>query len=64
MDIARGLGVSQSKLSRQRSNLINYGIIASPERGKVMFCIPYLSDYVKKDEFVSDAVSVARARRV
>ncbi len=63
-DIARGLGVTQSKLSRQRSKLINYGIIASPERGKVMFCIPYLSDYVKKDEFVSDAVSVARERRV
>lgn len=64
LDIARGLGVTQSKLSKTRAYLINHGIIASPERGKVMFCIPYLSDYVKKEEPLSNAITVARQRRV
>ena len=63
-DIARELGVVQSKLSKTRAYLINHGIIASPERGKVMFCVPYLSDYVKKEEPLSDAITVARQRRV
>ena len=63
-DIARRIGVAQNKLSRSRSYLINHGIIASPEHGKVMFCIPYLADYVKKEACVSDAITVARQRRV
>lgn len=63
-DIARKIGVAQNKLSRPRSYLINHGIIASPEHGKVMFCIPYLADYVKKEACVSDAITVARQRRV
>lgn len=63
-DISRRLGVAQNKTSRTRSYLINHGIIASPERGKVMFCVPYLADYVKKDNYVSDAVTIARQRRV
>ena len=63
-DIARGLGTSSSKLSRPRAYLIDHGIIASPERGKLMFCIPYLADYVKKDEQISDVIAVARQRRV
>jgi hypothetical protein len=63
-DIARGMGVSQNKLSRSRAYLINQGIIAAPERGKVMFCIPYLADYVKKEERVPDAIEVARQRNV
>ncbi len=63
-DIAGKLGVATSKLSRSRAYLIDHGIIASPERGKVMFCIPYLADYVKKDEHISDVITVARQRRV
>ncbi len=63
-DIARRSGVSQNKLSRPRAYLIDHGIIAAPEHGKVMFCIPYLADYVKKEEFISDAITVARQRRV
>ncbi len=63
-EIARKLGVTQNKVSKPRANLINHGIIASPEHGKVMFCIPYLADYVKKDEYISDAITVARQRRV
>jgi len=62
--ISEQSGLPLSKLSRPRAYLINHGIIASPERGKVMFCIPYLADYVKKEEQVSDVVTVARQRRV
>ena len=63
-DIARGFKKSQNGLSKARAYLIDHGIIASPERGKVMFCIPYLADYVKKEEKISDVIAVARQRRV
>ena len=63
-DIASGMGIPQNKLSRVRGTLIDHGIIAAPERGKVMFCIPYLADYVKKEEQTADVVEVARKRRV
>ena len=63
-DISRSLGVPQNKLSRSRAYLIDNGIIATPERGKLMFCIPYLADYVKKEEKISDTIAVARQRRV
>ena len=63
-EIADRLGVSQNKTSRTRTYLINHGIIASPERGKVMFCVPYLADYVKREEHISDVITVARQRRV
>ncbi len=63
-DISRALGVSQNKLSRSRAYLIDHGIIASPEHGKVVFCIPYLADYVKKDKGVANTVEVVRQRMV
>lgn len=63
-DIAQKAGVSQNKLSKVRAHLIDQGIIAAPEHGKVMFCIPYLADYVKKDKFMDTAVAIARERRV
>lgn len=63
-DISRSLGVAQNKLSRTRSYLIDHGIIASPEHGKVVFCIPYLSDYVKKDKGIANTIEVVRQRRV
>ena len=63
-DIARSMGQAQNKLSKTRAYLIDHGIIASPERGKVMFCIPYLSDYVRKEESLSNVITVARQRRV
>lgn len=63
-EIARGLNTSLSKLSRTRAYLIDNGIIASPEHGKVMFCIPYLADYVKTETKLTDVVEVARSRRV
>ena len=63
-DIAHDMDAEQNKLSRTRASLIDNGIIAAPERGKVMFCIPYLADYVKKEEQTSDIISIARQRRV
>ena len=63
-EIARKSGATQSKLSRPRAHLIDHGIIAAPEQGKVMFCIPYLADYVKKADNISDVIAVARQRRV
>lgn len=63
-EIARGLGVSANIISKSRARLIDHGIIAAPERGKVMFCIPYLADYVKKEGYITDAIAIARMRRV
>ena len=63
-DIARKMGVKQNNLSRARAYLIDHGIIAAPEHGKVMFCIPYLADFVKKDTQVAGAVEIARQRKV
>ncbi len=63
-DIANGLGVSPNRLGRVRSYLLDHGIIAAPEHGKVMFCIPYLADYVKKDRSVAGPIEVAMKRRV
>lgn len=63
-DVAKALGVSSNKLSQVRAHLIDQGIIASPERGTLMFCIPYLADYVKKEKQTDHVIDVARARRV
>lgn len=63
-EIAKKAGSTLSKMSKNRSHLIGHGIIAAPEHGKVMFCIPYLADYVKKDSGVSGIIEVARRRGV
>lgn len=63
-NIAAMLNKSQKSLSRTRADLIKNGIIAAPEQGKVMFCIPYLSAYVLKEETSSNVVDIARKRRV
>ena len=62
--VARKLGSSTSKLSRVRARLIDNGIIGAPERGYLMFCIPYLADYVLKDDNTATAVEIARKRLV
>ena len=62
--VAKSLGTTQKNLSKARARLMDNGIIAAPERGKVMFCIPYLADYLCKDELQADAVTQARLRRV
>ena len=63
-DISRALGVPQSRLTRTRAYLMNQGIIASPAHGKVMFCVPYLSDYVKKEKNISGNMEVVIQRKV
>lgn len=62
--VARALGKQQRNLSQARARLVDHGIIAAPERGYVMFCIPYLADYMAKDSSGNDAVAEARRRRV
>lgn len=63
-DIARLLGKKGHELSRARSRLIDNGTIAAPTRGKVMFCIPYLADYVRHPESRNSVIEVARQRHV
>ena len=63
-EIAGGLGMPQNKLSKTRAYLIDHGIIAAPEHGKVMFCIPYLADYMQKEINISNAIEIARQRKV
>ena len=63
-EVAQKLGVTQRHLSQARSRLMGNGIVAAPERGKVMFCIPYLADFVMKEGVASSAVDIARQRRV
>ena len=63
-EIAEKLGVTQQSLSKARSRLMGNGIIAAPERGSVMFCIPYLADFMMKDEATSSAMEMARKRKV
>ncbi len=63
-DVARRLGKEGRNLSRARSRLLDTGTIAAPARGQVMFCIPYLADYVTRPASPSSAVEVARQRRV
>lgn len=48
-DIAKALGKEQNRLSFIRENLLNNGIVIAPERGKLMFMIPYLADYLLDD---------------
>ncbi|MBR3159799.1 MAG: ATP-binding protein [Atopobiaceae bacterium] len=62
--IAQTLGVESRRLSRARSRLIDNGTIAAPARGQVMFCVPYLADYVRRPESASSAIEIARQRRV
>ena len=63
-DVAEKLGVEQRSLSQARARLIGNGIIAAPEHGSVMFCVPYLADFAQKDAQVSSAVNIARMREV
>lgn len=53
--VANALGKDQQQLSRARDGLLRRGIIIAPERGKVRFTIPYLRDFVKKQQDVSTA---------
>lgn len=63
-EVARVLGKEQRQLSRARASLVDNGIIATPSHGYVMFCVPYLADYVGRPESANRVVETARQRRV
>lgn len=63
-DVADALGKAQQSLSQARARLIDNGIIASPGHGKVMFCIPYLANYVLQGATESSVIAQARKRMV
>lgn len=48
-EVARFLGKELSQLSVVRGNLIDNGIVLAPCRGKLMFMIPYLAEYVLEE---------------
>ena len=63
-EIAVMLAKSKGQLSKARERLIGSGIIASPERGMLMNCVPYLSAYVTSERdgrFRRETRRVARA---
>ncbi|CAM3722967.1 ATP-binding protein [Weissella cibaria] len=43
--IAESMGKTTSALSQAREALLNFGLIASPKRGEVMFTIPYTKEF-------------------
>lgn len=45
-EVAKLLGKEQNQLSFVRESLLNNGIVVAPERGKLMFMIPYLAEYI------------------
>lgn len=63
-NVAHMLGKEQRQLSRARSRLIDNGIIASPVHGYVMFCVPYLADYIARPESRNMVIETARLRGV
>ena len=63
-DIAKHIGKPIQALSRTRAHLIENGILASPEHGKLLFCIPYLANYIKKDAVATDNIKIALERQV
>ncbi len=48
-DIAQELGKTPQQASRVRQSLLKCGIIIATGRGKVMFNVPYLREYIVKD---------------
>ena len=58
-EVAQALGKEQRQLSQVRDRLIGLGIIAAPQRGSLMFCIPHLRTYLRKDRGSGDVVARA-----
>lgn len=58
------LGKEHRSLSKARSRLMDNGIIASPAHVRVMFCVPYLADYVTRPESRNMVIETALLRGV
>ena len=50
VDIASRMGVTQDYAQKYRRRLIDSGVITSPRRGEVSFAIPFLADFLRKEE--------------
>ena len=59
--IAEALGKTTKQTSMTRRALLRSGIVISPARGKLMFTIPYLADYLTTPESVVDESQLYRA---
>ena len=62
--ISERLQKTPQQLSKTRGRLIDLGYIASVGYGKLVFCIPYLADYVTKPLESTGNLKVIRQRRV
>lgn len=62
--ISEQLQKTPQQLSKTRGHLIDLGYIASVGYGKLVFCIPYLADYVTKPIESTGNLEVIRQRRV
>lgn len=49
-DIAKAPGKEQTQTSTTRQTLIKSGLLVAPTRGGLMFNVPYLRDYLLRDE--------------
>lgn len=49
-DVAERMGVSYDYAQKYRRRLIDAGVIESPARGKLVFAVPFLADYLRKTE--------------
>lgn len=47
-DVAQRMGVTSDYAQKYRRRLIDSGVIASPSRGKVAMCVPYLRDHLRR----------------
>lgn len=63
-DVGQFLDKRQSSLSSARDSLLKSGIIVAVDRGKLMFNIPYLADYVQKVPASSANIDLVRQWRL
>ena len=63
-DVARTLGKTPQQTSRARQSLIKSGTIIVTGRGKVMFNVPYLREYIAKDPVADMNAELVRRWRL
>lgn len=63
-DVARALGKTPQQASRARQSLIKSGTIIATGRGKVMFNVPYLREYIAKDPVADMNAELVRRWRL
>ena len=48
-EISRSLGWNNSKIQPYRARMIGAGILESPRKGELVFAVPYLAEYLRRD---------------